>query len=253
MRISLIVAILAALAAGTMNIIQVRQKINTLMTQRDDYHSQRDQVQAKLDTTTRELTSTKNELTLTKQQLADAQTARKKAEETAAAEKKRADDLSDRLTKVTAERDDAQAQLAAYKATGKTPKEVADLVNQIKQDDETIKSINAEKEVLARSEARWKSKYQELVGISHVVTLRADLKGQVVVVDPKWDFVVVNVGEDQGVLPDGELLVSRNGKLVAKVIIRRVEKDRSIANVVPGWKLGEIFEGDVVTPAHPAT
>jgi hypothetical protein len=73
------------------------------------------------------------------------------------------------------------------------------------------------------------------------------------VVDPKWDFVVLNIGEDQGLLPDGELLVSRDGKLIAKVIVRSIQKDRSIANLVPGWKLGEVIEGDQVTPAHPAT
>jgi hypothetical protein len=49
------------------------------------------------------------------------------------------------------------------------------------------------------------------------------------------------------------MLVSRDGKLVAKVIVRSVQKDRSIANIVPGWKLGEPVEGDEVSPAHPAT
>jgi hypothetical protein len=52
---------------------------------------------------------------------------------------------------------------------------------------------------------------------------------------------------------NGELLVSRDGKLVAKVVVRSIEKDRSIANVVPGWKLGEVIEGDEVSPAHPAS
>ena len=54
-------------------------------------------------------------------------------------------------------------------------------------------------------------------------------------------------------LENGELLVSRDGKLVAKVIVRTMEKDRCIANVVPGWKLGELIEGDQVSPAHPAS
>ena len=83
--------------------------------------------------------------------------------------------------------------------------------------------------------------------------MRADLKGKIVAVDPKWDFVVLNIGGDQGVLQDGEMLVSRDGKLVAKVIVRSVQKDRCIANVVPGWKLGDVIEGDEVTPAHPAS
>jgi len=63
--------------------------------------------------------------------------------------------------------------------------------------------------------------------------------------------VVLDIGETEGAVPDAELLVSREGKLVAKVILRTVEKNRSIANIVPGWKLGEPIEGDEVTPAHP--
>jgi hypothetical protein len=63
----------------------------------------------------------------------------------------------------------------------------------------------------------------------------------------------LDIGENQGVQPSGELLVSRQGKLVAKVIVRSVQKDRCIANLVPGWKMGEMFEGDDVSPAHPAT
>ena len=83
--------------------------------------------------------------------------------------------------------------------------------------------------------------------------LPANLRGKVLVADPKWNFVVLNVGEDQGVLERGELLVNRDGKLVAKVMVRSVQKDRCIANVVPGWELGEVMEGDQVIPAHPAS
>jgi hypothetical protein len=75
------------------------------------------------------------------------------------------------------------------------------------------------------------------------------LKGQVLVADPKWEFVVLNIGEDDGVLTDGELLVNRNGRLVAKVRVQSVQKDRSIANLVNGWKLSDVIEGDLVIPA----
>jgi hypothetical protein len=85
------------------------------------------------------------------------------------------------------------------------------------------------------------------------VYLPASLKGKVLVSDPKWNFVLLDVGEDKGVLERGELLVNRNGKLVAKVVVSRVQKDRCIANVLPGWELGEVMEGDLVIPAHPAS
>ena len=113
--------------------------------------------------------------------------------------------------------------------------------------------VNAEKVVLMHTIGRLTNELAKYVGPDNVVKLRADLRGKILVVDPKWDFVVLNVGEDQGVISEGELLVSRQGKLVGKVIIRSVEKDRSIANLVPGWKLGEMIEGDEVCPAHPAT
>jgi hypothetical protein len=255
-RIFLIVAILAALGAGTLNILQVRTKITTLISQRDDFHTQLTDTQGKLSKTQNELTTTQGTLKQTQQDLADAKTARKKAEDTAAAQTKHAADLADQLAKATSDRDLAQAELQAYKvASGnKTPKEVEQLANNLRTAQETIDVINAEKAILARSNARLQHQIDVIVGPGDaVVKLRADLKGEVVKVDPKWDFVVLNIGDDQGAIQDGELLVSRDGKLVAKVIIRTIEKDRCIANLVPGWKLGDVYEGDVVTPAHPAS
>ncbi|HEX5399986.1 MAG TPA: hypothetical protein VFY06_13155, partial [Verrucomicrobiae bacterium] len=58
MRIVLIVAILAAIGAGTLNLVEVHQKINTLMTQRDDYHRSRDSYHTQLDNTNRILVAT---------------------------------------------------------------------------------------------------------------------------------------------------------------------------------------------------
>ena len=78
--------------------------------------------------------------------------------------------------------------------------------------------------------------------------LPAGLKGRILVVDPKWDFVIaeLNKTESEGVQKNGVLLVSRNGKLVAKVRIASTQNNRCIANVMPGWKLDELMEGDLV-------
>jgi hypothetical protein len=254
MRISLIVAILAALGAGTLNVLQVRDKINTLITQRNDYHSQRDTVQGQLNTTNKTLVATQQTLKQTRQDLASAQASQKKAEADRDVATKNAADLTDKLAKANQDLGTAQADLAAYKATGKSPDEIGKLVMQIRLDQEEIAAINGEKVLLMRANARLTNELNKYIGPADAtVKLPADLKGNVVVVDPKWDFVVLDIGDDQGVLDEGELLVSRDGKLVAKIIVRTVEKDRCIANIMPGWKLGEVFEGDVVTPAHPAS
>ena len=63
---------------------------------------------------------------------------------------------------------------------------------------------------------------------------------------------MINVGEDQGILKEGRLYVSRDGKLVAKLRVTSVEKDRCIANVMDGWRVGDVVEGDSVIPVYPA-
>ncbi|MGD0251545.1 MAG: hypothetical protein ABSC01_02485 [Verrucomicrobiota bacterium] len=252
-RISLIVAIVAALAAGALSFTQVRGKINTLIQQRDGYHSERDQVQGQLDSTKKDLAKTKADLNQTQQDLASAKKDRDTAVATAAVQIKRADDLSEKLTKAAQDRDEAQGKLAAYVDTGLTAKQVTDLGRSLKNAQNAIDVINAEKLVMNRTIDRLNTELAKYIGTNRVITMRTDLRGRILVVDPKWDFVVLNIGDEQGVKEEGELLVSRDGKLVAKIIVRSLQKNRCIANIVPGWKLGDVIEGDEVSPAHPAS
>ena len=252
-RLSLIVAIVAALAAGVVNFAVVKGKIDKLTADRNDQRSQKDDFHRKLTSTQKTLKDTVATLDQTKKDLDVAKADEQKAEDNLTAANTKIDDLTGRLTKTTTQRDDAQNQLAAYKATGLTPPQVDDLNKNLKQTEMALDVANQENLVLIHTVASLNNKINELVGTNYVVALPSGLKGTVMAVDPKWDFVVLNVGEDQGVLKDGEMLVSRDGKLVAKVIVRSVQKDRSIANLVPGWQLGEIIEGDEVIPAHPAS
>jgi Tfp pilus assembly major pilin PilA len=252
-RLSLIVAIIAALGAGVVNFVFVKDKITTLTTDRDTQRTDKQKAQSDLAKTQKDLAKTQDTLKQTQQDLADANTARQKAEDAATAQTKRADDLSTKLAQTTQQRDDAQNQLAAYSNTGLTPDQVTKLNKSLKDAQDALDVSAQEKIVLQRAIARLQTRLNKYEGTNQDVVLRADLRGKILVVDPKWDFVVLNIGDDQGVLPNGELLVSRDGKLVAKVVVRSIEKDRSIANIVPGWKLGDVFEGDEVTPAHPAS
>jgi hypothetical protein len=253
LRISLIVAILAGLAAGGLGYYEVSTQIPALSKQRDDEHSAKVAEISAHNKTKSELKKTKSDLAQTQQDLADTKSDLDKAVARADAQSKRADELSDKLAAATQQRDDAQNQLAAFTATGLTPDQVVTLNKQLKSANMQIAAINDEKLVLQRHLVTLQAKLDEIIGPETFVKLPAELKGKIVVVDPKWDFVVLDIGDDQGAVQDGELLVSRQGKLVAKVILRSVEKNRSIANIVPGWKIGEPIEGDDVSPAHPAS
>ena len=252
LRISLIVAILAGLGAGGLGYYEVTNQIPSLTKQRDDENSAKKAALTELATTKTTLKKTQGDLAQTQTELADTKSERDKAVARAEAQSKRADEIADKLAKAVGERDDAQNQLAAYKASDLTPDQVVKLNKTLKDSLIQIEAINGEKRVLEHQLAATQARLSKYEGPDNFVKLRADLKGKIVVVDPKWDFVVLNIGDVDGAIQDGEMLVSRDGKLVAKVIIRSVQKDRCIANIVPGWKIGDPIEGDDVSPAHPA-
>jgi hypothetical protein len=87
---------------------------------------------------------------------------------------------------------------------------------------------------------------KRLVGEDYEVELPAGTRGSVVAVDPKWNFVVLDIGANKRILKGGVLMVHRNSQLVSKVRINEVLPDRSVASAIPGWNLGEIEEGDQV-------
>ncbi|HEY1786849.1 MAG TPA: hypothetical protein VGJ73_01775 [Verrucomicrobiae bacterium] len=252
-RIIIIVAIVAALAAVGVNIGVLRPKIVQLQTDRDSQRSQKEQFHTQLNKTQNELKITQATLDETKSNLAQAKADRDILAKKLTEANTQIADLNDKLSKTTKQLGDTQDQLGAYKNTGLTPPQIIALDKELKDTQNALAVANQEKVVLSHTVARLDNQLKLLLVQDYVVPLPAGLKGTVMAVDPKWSFVVLNVGEEQGVLPSGELLVSRDGKLVAKVIVSSVQKDRCIANLVPGWQLGDIVEGDEVIPAHPAT
>jgi len=251
-RISLIIALIAGLAVGVLNFVQVKEKITTLQTNLKTQTERADTAEKQRDDTKRELVKTTTELNQTKEVLKDTTEKRDAAVAEAASQTKRAEKLTEDLAKATRERDDAQSELAAYKATGFTPEQISGLGKQLKSLQDALAVVEVENKVLLTRVRKLDNELAKYRG-GPPVELPAGLIGKVVVSDPKWNFVVVNVGENQGVLERGELLVNRNGQLVAKVIVTSVQKDRCVANVVPGWQIGEIIEGDQVIPAHPGS
>lgn len=250
-RISLIIAIIAGLAAAALNFVKVKEKIDTVVAERNDWNKKWTDTDAELTTTKGNLAKTEKELNQTKETLVSTQQERDKAVAEADVQIKKATELADKLAKTTGERDAAQAELAAYTATGYKPEQIAALGKQINKLQATLEALQEEKKVLQYAYEKTKTELEFITGKIQYVTLPADLKGKILVADPKWEFVVLDVGQEQGAKVRGEMLVSRDGRLVAKVIISDVQKGRCIANVMPGWKLADVLEGDQVIPAHP--
>ncbi len=82
------------------------------------------------------------------------------------------------------------------------------------------------------------------------VELPAGLTGKVLAYDPKYEFVVLDIGNNQGVKQNGEMIVSRDGKFIGKVRITTVQDNQSIANVLRKEKKSDVIEGDVCIVAN---
>lgn len=252
-RIFLLIAIVAGLTAGVLNFVKVKENITVLRTDLKTTQDTLASTKTDLNNTKSTLAKTESDLKRTAQQLAVAVAERDKAVKAEALAQQRAQKLTDEMTDVRKKLDDAQAELAAYKVAGMTPLEVANANKQIKELQNTLNALRAENKILLTTIRNLKSELAIYRDPDSRPPLPATLHGKVVVYDPKWEFVLLNVGEDQGVVVNGELLVNRDGKLIAKVIVRSIQKDRCIANIVSGWKYGELIEGDSVIPANPAS
>jgi DNA repair exonuclease SbcCD ATPase subunit len=62
--------------------------------------------------------------------------------------------------------------------------------------------------------------------------MRNGLEGRVLAVNPAWNFVVLSLGDKNGVVNNAELLVKRGTQLMGKVRVTSVEPSTSIADIV---------------------
>ena len=246
-RISLIVVILASIGAIVFGQVQVKKKLDDLV---EDRNLQHRKWQTELERANRleaELNDTKAQLEQKIIELAAAQQEIQQKNGEIAQLTSELNRTKSELVRVRGERDRAQAKLTAYELTGLNPDEIKEVIARLKDSLENIEQLNETIVKRDRKIEGLEGRIQELVGEEGVpVILPAGLRGTVKVVDPKWNFVVIDIGKNDGMLLHGQMLVSREGRLLAKVKIVNVQDDQSIANVLPGWELQDIMEGDVV-------
>jgi hypothetical protein len=247
LRLSLIVAILAGGAALYFTHVQVSQRITDLTSERDTEKSNAEKATQEASKAKTESRKAKEDFDKSAKELADKTTALEGATARLTEQEARANKASEELTTVKGQLTESQQKLNAYAATGVPVEQIRGLRERIENVTSERDVFGAEKVVLLRNINQLQNELSRYVGIKEVeVKLPAGLKGKVLAVDPKYNFVVLDIGGDQGVVENGKLLVNRDGKLIAKVRIAKVEPNRSIANVMPDWEQAEVAEGDQV-------
>ena len=227
-------------------------------------------VQGRIDGLSTDLEGTQNTLSNTERALAKAKTEQKDAEDamkTAQANEKTATDnllaagrelamQRERADKHKDDLDTTRAELVVarkFSESWRLFQQANGTQAQISQKLATFTEVNnqranflAENTILLSQIEKIGVELSRYTGTSVKVSLPQNLHGTVTAVDAQFDFVVLDIGETQGAREHGELLVSRDEKLIGKLRILDVKKDHSIANILPDWKQGEIQTGDLV-------
>jgi chromosome segregation ATPase len=238
-RVALILAILAAIGSLALSFTVTKPKIEGLT-----------QDNERLNTDLAAATTARDEAVKTAK--AATATAEKKAAELANTQKdletkteeakvqtERANKYFAEYNKTLAEKNSAQEQLARWTALNVQPNQIVALQNDLKSTKEANSALLDQEKILNRNIVNLKNKLSRYEDEEPVIAMPG-LKGRVVDVDNKWEFVILDVGSNQGALEGGQLMVRRGDKLVGKVKLVTVEANRSVANVMPGWKQGDV-------------
>ena len=246
LRICLILTILAGAGVIAVSHFKVRPHVQEIIDQREKNAKDRDTEKGLKTKALAELKATKSDLEQTKKNLAETETSLASAKSQLDAETKRANGLKQDLAKTREEYNESQQKLARWDGLGLDPIQVKEVIASEKNLRAANQALDEEKKFFAKKYKDTKAELDQLRNPDEDPPMPAGLKGRVLIVDPKWSFVVIDVGEKHGAVKNGVLMISRKTKLVAKVRIMSLQPDKSIANILPGWNLAEVMEGDQV-------
>ena len=78
------------------------------------------------------------------------------------------------------------------------------------------------------------------------ITMKPGTTGTIVYANKDWNFVVIDIGSNDGVQSTAEMIVHRGEDMIGKIKISAVRDDVSIAEVLPDYQKATVKEGDDV-------
>jgi hypothetical protein len=190
-----------------------------------------------------------------------AKAAQAQAESDLAGQKGKLDDLTSKLAdetqkETTLEQAVTDSKAATAKAQadldhinsvlkGETPEaieaQVDKLTAQVAADNAEQKILQDQLQASVAQAAQYKAEINK-VGTGNIPP---GVTGKVTFVNTTWNFVVLNVGLSNGVVPNGELIVYRGRDFLGKVKVTSAEDNTAVADILPGAK-ADIQVGDDV-------
>jgi membrane-associated HD superfamily phosphohydrolase len=184
------------------------------------------------DQVTAQLTTANSQIDQDKTQLAAAQKAQ--------------DDLNTQLTQ--AKTDEQAAKDAVTKITTDLGMSPEDAKAKMAKDEADIAADQSQEKILQdelQASQKQIADLQDAINRKTTGNMPPGISGKVTFVNRAWNFVVLNVGLSNGVVPNGELIVYRGRDFLGKVKVTSAEQNTSVADILPDAK-ADIQIGDDV-------
>ena len=260
-KILVIVIVVFSLAAAALGYLN-RGKMITLEEESAKYQSDLSASQKKLTSTTSDLKSANEKIAILdsdKEKIAaELVSVRSEKEKAVATQADLQKQISERDSTVAQQKTDLAAKDARISELETKASQTAQPTN---GPSEELKKQLEEKEILTSSlQAKLKDQDSQLASLKEreaqrkAKTLRIGLEGKILAVNSSWNFVVLSLGDRNGVVNGAELLIKRGSQLIGKVRITSVEPSTSIADIVPNSIRGSLAvqPGDSVIYSGPS-
>jgi len=170
-------------------------------------------------------------------------------------------DLNTQLTSAQQQAKDASAAVKTANDAAKTAEDKLDAINKTLNgetpDQYVADKTKAESDLTAaQSEQKilqdsLQASQQQVVDLTDEInraktgTQPPGISGKVTFVDHAWNFVILDVGLSNGVVPNGELIVYRGNTFLGKIRVTKADPNDAVAEILPDVK-GDIQVGDKV-------
>jgi chromosome segregation ATPase len=196
-----------------------------------------------------------------KQEAADASQAKADTDTKLTAANSKIDDLDTQLKAAQQQAADANAGVQKANDAAKTAQDALDAINktlggetpdQYKADkakaEADLAAAQSEEKILQdqlQASQQQVADLHDAINRSKTGTMPPGISGKVTFVDRAWNFVILDVGLSNGVVPNGELIVYRGRSFLGKIRVTKADPNDAVAEILPDSK-ADIQIGDSV-------
>jgi len=246
-RILLIFAIIGGIASfvGGWRVIGTRNQLQKDLEERTvevaklngDVKMQKDAVEVK-----------KGEIKAAEQKIATANAETESIKKDLENQKSQARETQEKLSKVSRDLDEKKVEIEKF--TKDFEGMNADQIKaKLKEFADEKASLEQEKKIITEQITKQSANIKDLeekIKRLQNKTVVTGLTGHILAINTEWNFVVLDIGANQGVVEEATAIVYRDGNLIGKVKITSVEPSISIGDILPEWKKADVQEGDSV-------